>query len=619
VQGFIEKSRKLRDLYGSSYLLSFLAQSICIAAKRWSPNSVISPALPNITQGMPNQIIIRGAFSKELAKKAFQKAWAAIAQTCRLWIEANVTLEHPYAWERQWDLWTSHAWEFFYAVGKPGESITQVRERLNEKKRSRAWTGVNWQGESSTLSGADAIAYPEIGHLADPRNYNYRHEKEYFDRFYNNLIDTLGISFANVFRLPQERARGYGEAFIDPREQLSIPELIKRLITHVAIVEELAPQLQRLYRQNTDADFAAELNPLVNSLVETIRSDLHPNSFRDLNRLPQRQDRLNSRETTDQPGWTGWFMGDGDGASDYLKWRGNQAEELRNPLPEEEATQSFSEQMRRWGETFKTNQSQYLPQEQGRLEGEPTGQGRIIYAGGDDFLGVLYNPNRQIQPWECANWFSTFESRIWYGIRSGDNPDKETLDQPITVSVGFVWASPQVPQRDVLQHCREAEKAAKLAGKCRIAFRLLFGSGTHLEWICPWWILEEGQLFASYRDRNKRKGEQNWSHIYEDVATLEARHAFQNDRTDVATALFKAYFGEENCLLSQDYWWNTTNEYNRAIRAGILGDPTSFDPSFIDTPETRQELNCSPKVIAALNNWTINLGKVGFHLHRNYE
>lgn len=34
IQGFIEDSRKLRDLYGSSFLLSYLAKSICEAAKK---------------------------------------------------------------------------------------------------------------------------------------------------------------------------------------------------------------------------------------------------------------------------------------------------------------------------------------------------------------------------------------------------------------------------------------------------------------------------------------------------------------------------------------------------------------------------------------------------------
>ncbi|BAZ08050.1 hypothetical protein NIES3974_47190 [Calothrix sp. NIES-3974] len=38
VQGFIEKSCKLRDLYGSSYLLSYLAWVICKAEKSAKSN-----------------------------------------------------------------------------------------------------------------------------------------------------------------------------------------------------------------------------------------------------------------------------------------------------------------------------------------------------------------------------------------------------------------------------------------------------------------------------------------------------------------------------------------------------------------------------------------------------
>ena len=41
----------------------------------------------------------------------------------------------------------------------------------------------------------------------------------------------------------------------------------------------------------------------------------------------------------------------------------------------------------------------------------------------------------------------------------------------ITLSVGFVWAGHSVPQRDVLQHCREAEKFAKNLGRDRLTNR----------------------------------------------------------------------------------------------------------------------------------------------------
>ncbi|WP_413167932.1 Cas10/Cmr2 second palm domain-containing protein [Capilliphycus salinus ALCB114379] len=103
----------------------------------------------------------------------------------------------------------------------------------------------------------------------------------------------------------------------------------------------------------------------------------------------------------------------------------------------------------------------------------------MIYAGGDDFLGVLYNTEKQISPGECLQWFCKFKSQVWH------QPERKR----ITPSVGFVWAGPQVPQRDVLQHCHLAEKSAKRTGRDRIAFRILFNSGNHLEWVCPWWML----------------------------------------------------------------------------------------------------------------------------------
>ncbi|MGB6300537.1 MAG: type III-B CRISPR-associated protein Cas10/Cmr2, partial [Rivularia sp. (in: cyanobacteria)] len=89
VQGFIEKSRKLRDLYGSSYLLSYISWVICNAADNYGCK-VISPASINVTQGMPNQIIIKGNFPENEAKSVLLKAWKCITETCREWIETNV-------------------------------------------------------------------------------------------------------------------------------------------------------------------------------------------------------------------------------------------------------------------------------------------------------------------------------------------------------------------------------------------------------------------------------------------------------------------------------------------------------------------------------------------------
>lgn len=541
VQGFIEKSRKLRDLYGSSYLLSYLSWVICNDAKS-KHCEVISPASPNVTQGMPNQIIIKGDYKKKDAEAAFNTAWKCITHTCREWIEKEIKDGWEYKfWKRDWGSWTKYAWEFFWVQSDAvaddlGKGINNVRQRLNEEKRSRAWTGINWQGESSTLSGADGIAYPyqsdrQIEKAYEPKKYNYQIEKTTVDKFYEQLSQKLG------------------ESFIDSNEQLSIPELIKRLITHEVITEKLKQCLE---------DNFSNVTQLIEQLTK-LSKDLNPRSFKYLSRQDE------------EKYWTCWFQGDGDKAGDYLQ---------KYP----ERTYEFSKMMREWGEKFQNqNKSPFC---------------RVIYAGGDDFLGVFYDvkSERELKSNYCVSQFSKFKSEIWN--ESGKEP------KPITASVGFVWAAPGIPQRDVLQHCREAEKSAKNNGRDRIAFRVLFNNGNHLEWVCPWWLLEAG-LLSSYGDR---EGKQNWTHIYNDVAVLESRHALNKESTKIALGLLEIYFPTQMSIIQQqDNRWNIYDADKKLIKTGILGDRQNYytdDTTEIDIT----------KVNKALNDWIINLAKVGFHL-----
>ncbi|NJK68880.1 MAG: CRISPR-associated protein [Microcoleus sp. CSU_2_2] len=590
VQGFIEKSRKLRDLYGSSYILSFLSWVICQKALTLQTDSVVSPALANVTQGMPNQIILKGNFSdtdKTLIQKAFYKAWGILVDSCQKWIEEEVTGWDYQYWKRDWDLWKKHAWEFFWALGEPGESITQVRERMNQVKCQRDWTGINWQWESSSLSGADAIAYPNLGRIGNPSNYNYQAEKTEIRRFYEKLSQKQGESFIEKAGLPKflikSHSKEYGSSFIDPREELSIPELVKRLITHLAIVERIQVGLKKL-EININSDGIAK-----------IAEELRPDSFKDLN-------RLKDDGSDEEKYWTGWFLGDGDGAGKYFQQLEEQGRDR-----EEKEIRDFSLEMREWGQDLKDNQQNYLP-----------GKGRMVYAGGDDFLGVLYEESRQISPLECFQWFYTFKSQLW----------QQPQPKKISASVGFVWAGPQVPQRDVLQHCHEAEKAAKNTGRDRIAFRILFNSGNHIEWVCPWWLLDKGDelskhipsltkvdenLINSYRDRDRGD---NWNHFYQDVATLKSRHAFGNEQIDISLALIEIYFAKvwQEIIGDRNNWWNRYDADEIQIFTGILGDPKQFNPDYQESLEFREALNAEPKVKEAFNNWVINLAQVGFYL-----
>ena len=142
VQGFIEKSRKLRDLYGASLILSYLSQQLVLYVENTEGLTVISPAIPNLQKGMPNRILIKGEMSKKNAQEILLSAWKDILKVCRTWIE-NKLPEFKYHWEREWTLWGGHTWEIFHGTGC---CIESAMNDLETNKLSRDWSGVNWIG-----------------------------------------------------------------------------------------------------------------------------------------------------------------------------------------------------------------------------------------------------------------------------------------------------------------------------------------------------------------------------------------------------------------------------------------------------------------------------------------
>jgi len=579
VQGVIEKSRKLRDLYGSSFVLSYLASQICQAAQKTltddGEDPVISPALIDVDRGTPNQIIIRGQFDRQQAEETFQQAWSKIVKGCQNWIEKEIST-FEYSWNRDWELWANHAWEFFWATGG---SISEARSNLNEIKRSRNWIGINWKGESSTLSGADAIAWPRMSE-AHPKTTSMAEIEKEVEKFYKQLSEKVT------------------EAIVTPREQLSIPELVKRLIT----VKDVAKEILKEEIKELPKGFA-DLNR--HGDTDETTAEEKTEEFQDID-----------RQEAKQPRYSGWFQGDGDKAGDFLKQLSGKPEEASR-------THEFSLNLRQWGEQLelrlpRTEKKRTIVTQDDRAikTSVETADGRIIYAGGDDFLGALYRnaPDPALSAYDCVKWFYTFKSDIW-----------SLHKEPITPSVGFIWAAPGVPLRDVLQHCRVAERSAKNNGRDRLAIRILFNSGNHLEWVCPWWFLT---VLEDYRDREGRTGKDaNWSHFYEDVAVLESRHIFDTPlpdeeksdnfaerviaRSRLLLGLFEIYFPDRvSTLKNSEYWWE--HHHQNEPRSGILGasPPKPKDPD----PETSDREIDSPE--NCLNNWIVNLAKVGFHLHQ---
>jgi len=483
VQGFIEKSRKLRDLYGASIILSYLSQQLVKAAEDQHHLKVISPAIANIQKGMPNRILIKGDFSQKDAEQVILSRWKNILKVCRLWIEEKVP--NTYHWEREWSLWGSHTWEIFWGSG---DNIEDAMKDLETNKLSRDWTAINWVGESSSLTGTDAIAFPRLGaENRNPKNMNYHSEKEEIEEFYTELA-----------KITQEKSDTPEGKFIAHNEKLSIPELVKRLVTWPDINEELE-------MQNLDK------------------------SFKEIQRKPTK---------TTEGQWTGWFMGDGDKVGDHLK-------ELARKNNGLEEIKKFSYAMRNWGKQFdeKFNLREKL--------------GRVVYAGGDDFLGIIYseNPCEPIPPLKAYQWVMTLKNK-W-----------KEHEQDITVSVGFVWVAGSVPQRDVLQHCREAVKVAKSLRRDRVTIRVVFNSGQYVQWTCPWDYLDiltkyrdrDGKTLAEWECKGRHKNDfPNWSHVYSDLAQLKARHAINlsakgnNVDERIALSLFNIYFDQQKQYLEDN-------------------------------------------------------------------
>lgn len=453
MQGFISSSRKLRDLYGSSLLLSYLSRAIIAdAEERLGPDCVISPALVNTSRGTPNLLVIRGNYSKGHGREALQAAWATVLTGCRRWLEQQLSGEFSFDWQAAWDQLRLHSWEYFHAQG---ESIGEARRRLRESKQPRDWQAINWTGESSTLSGAAAVCRPTMAAVADPRTQPAA------------LLDQEARQFAEALRAQPS----LGEAFIDGREQLSISELVKRLVTYAPIA----------------------------------RSALPGEALQDL--LPERFQAIADAERRV------WFMADGDRVGEHLSKQAG-----GDPSREAFALQAFSAAMRGWAEKLYSE----VPK---RMKNKAT----VVYAGGDDLLGALHDAdqNNALTADDLLDWLQCFPEEIW-----------PTHGQQLTVSMGLVWAEGKVPQREALAQLRQAERQAKEAGRNRFALRVLFRSGRHLEWICPWTFLPRLLEATSALRMDQRRS--LFRRLSDDIAQLQARRGLCES---TATALWKACFG----------------------------------------------------------------------------
>ncbi|MEB3324078.1 MAG: type III-B CRISPR-associated protein Cas10/Cmr2 [Cyanobacteriota bacterium] len=488
VQSFIRSSRKLRDLYGSSLLLSHLGHALYAdASKRLGPQAVVSPANVSLSRGVPNALVISGDYRASQARAALLAAWGKVLEECRTWLENNITHSNTTpiseGWSGDWDAewgasWKAaalHSWEVFHGQGN---TIAEARKALKASKWQRDWSLPNWTGESSTLSSAEAVVRPTMARVVKPW-----------------LVDPDAATKEAREFLTQLRAK-LGEAFAGENEEISLLELVKRLITY-------RPILKRAFQL-----------PGKEALPEQTVDDLLQKNF------PRLTTRAHPDKEKEAPESIIWFMADGDGVGSHIQALAESGKD------EEAALRAFSQTIRDWAASL----YERVPQSMGSCR-----KATVVYAGGDDVFGALHETepgNHDLTAADLWHWLETFPD-LW-----------QDANQPqLSISMGLVWADAKVPQREALQHARLAEGCAKARGKDRFALRLLHASGNHLEWSCPWTWLRP--IRASYRDREHRQGAAaSWRHLGDDLVWLQERQAIT---AGTAEALWEAYFPD--CVL----------------------------------------------------------------------
>lgn len=468
VQGFIMASRKLRDLYGSSLLLSHLACAQTRDAEAQNLE-IVSPADVKGSRGVPNVLVIKGDYSRQRAEAALLSCWGRVLAECRTWIETYFTSQPElkaivFDWHSSWRACALHSWEMFHGQGA---TIQEARKVLAITKQQRNWAIPNWTGESSTLSSVEAVARPTMGAMRDPRTLNPAEIQQEAREFLQALCTSSDL----------------GEAFAGANEEISLTELVKRLITYPAVAK---------------------------TALATGENELREDELKAI--LPERFQKLTNR-SADTPESIIWFMADGDGIGGYL-------ESLAKLSNEEEALRQFTGPMREWAAKL----YQVVPEEM-------PNHATVVYAGGDDLFGALHESEpgqMDLTTDHLWAWLETYQ-RLWAQASPPDSDDPGGKPQ-LTVSMGLVWADRSVPQREALQHAREAEASAKARGKNRFALRLVYANSNFLEWTCPWAWLEPIRNHYTDREGRKLKSSRdgkppNWRHLAEDLQWLQSRQA----------------------------------------------------------------------------------------------
>lgn len=464
------------------------------------------------------------------------------------------------------------------------EISATLHQRMEGRKLGRNWKGTWWGGKTSPTAGSLSVWHPGLQPI--DRGGTWGIETEQLEAWWQRAAQSY------VFR-----------GLFGSEEQLNSLEFVKRL---ASVPEVIEPVLKRLWGHqppacpwerfpdqtaiaaawvpsavpsnlwNEKLEFAAEYLqrdgqkgwgiPNVDRAAEhyihpevlerrNVRAWNPGDTVEDLNAKQDDWEELTPSGWTAPIQWTVGWRGDGDKMGQWLsgdkykglpwsRWHPN-AEKIAthqlqiNP-PKVEGDRclemphllDISVLLSRW------NQLLYPLVEECH-------SGKVIFAGGDDFLLLGSLPDMIPLTAQLHQLWSGQKSVLTQPLEPPvegwvqyDGQIYPVPGQKMTFSLGIVIAQRRIPQSLWHRGLNEAYKKAKSAGRDRACIRVVFNSGQTLDWICPWplWNL----LMHCHPDQDSKTALNRWDKLLGYLQGVRLRQPNLETVQDLLTTLWQS-------------------------------------------------------------------------------
>ncbi len=471
VQGFIQKSRKLRDLFSSSYMLSYITQELVKYAENLGA-SIIYPVISEdssdkLTANYPNRFVakVEKDICGELAKR-FEEIWEEIYT----FVANELGLEGKL--REQFFLHTKHYFKHFCHAQPLGEDygeIYDLAERyLGAKKSFRPYYGLEDGYRYTSEDGEEK--YPNGCYLCGELPALAVDWKEFLKKLPKKYRYALGdkplcgvCTTKKMFPFYLKKAKKYKVPTFPSTKDLAWANLKENLKGAPNAGEIL--YLVNTIEENFDREDIREINAdfLDPEDVKDMKKETNLEDKEFFEKLLIELEKLYEDFGFKKPknSYFAILMADGDNMG---KWLGKD-DSLRGMKLTEKFHSEFSQAV----SSFAKNVKEY----------EDNLWLSVVYAGGDDVLAVMH-------PSKALGFADSIRRKYSEFITS---KIKGLASEP-TMSAGIVIAHEKENLTFVLDEVRKAEKLAKDSGRNRVCISVIKRSGAPRSVVLKWNELE---------------------------------------------------------------------------------------------------------------------------------